>query len=62
MVEGLYRTTDDQLGACVRIKGSDDPALLLTRDTYEANGYQPPYYELPTKDEFDNIARGVSFG
>ncbi len=61
-MEGLFRTTRPELGECVRVKKVRDVDLYLTRDTYEANRYQPPYDELPTEEEFERLSGGVSFG
>lgn len=54
MAKGLYKTERPQLGECVRMDTpAVEPQAYLTRDTYRANGYQPPFEELPTQEEYE---------
>lgn len=62
MTTGIYKTADAELGDCVRIDWGADPKCFLTVDSYRAGGYQPPYDELPTKEEYHEVIqdrRGV---
>jgi hypothetical protein len=52
MAEGMFRTTRDDLGECVRMKWGSQPESFLTKDTYKANRHDPPYDELPTREEY----------
>ena len=54
MRKGQYRTDKPQLGQCARIAwvvGDVEP--FLTRATYEANRYEPPFDQLPTQEEYE---------
>jgi hypothetical protein len=54
MTQGLYFTVKPELGECAYV--DDAPAgggQWLTRLTYEADGYEPPFDELPRYDGED---------
>lgn len=54
MKRGLYRTNDPVIGECAYVDwGGTDGKPFLTRDTYEANRYQPPFDQLPTQEEYE---------
>jgi len=53
MAKGLYRTHKDELGACVCMDWGTNPETFLTRDTYVANRHEPPFDELPTREEYE---------
>lgn len=50
--QGMFRVHHEQLGEAARMRWGADPEAFLTRDTYVAAGHQPPYDELPTRDEY----------
>lgn len=52
MTEGMFKLIHDQLGEAVRVNWGANPECFLTKDTYEANQYDPPYDELPTREEY----------
>lgn len=52
MVEGWCRVNHESLGECVRIAWGQSDDSFLTKDAYVSGRYQPPYDELPTRDEY----------
>lgn len=52
--KGIYRAGDPKLGEVAYVDWStiNSAEPFLTRDTYEANGYEPPFDQLPTKEEY----------
>lgn len=49
---GLYRTVLPGIGACARVDmRAGDAAPYLERDMYVQLGFEPPFEELPEKDE-----------
>ena len=52
--KGLFRARDPQLGDCAYMDWGtlQNPEVFLTRDTYEANGYAPPFDQLPTREQY----------
>lgn len=56
MAKGLCRTSKPQLGESARVDwGSTDGEPYLTRITCEANRYEPPFDQLPTRDEYEAV-------
>lgn len=55
MPNGLYKgPLDSRYGEWVWLDWPiQEGAAFVTRDLYEARSYQPPYDELPTKEEYD---------
>lgn len=52
--KGIYRTKTEETGAeyaCVDYGTSRDEGV--TKSYYEEQGYQPPFDELPTKEDYD---------
>jgi hypothetical protein len=54
MAKGLFRERDPQLGPCAFMDWGLKPGVegFIARDTYEANGHQPPFDELPTREQY----------
>jgi hypothetical protein len=48
MGTGLWRD-----GHGVQVGYEDREAIPISRALYEQRGYQPPFDELPTKEEYD---------
>jgi hypothetical protein len=52
MTEGMFKLVHEQLGEAVRISWGASPECFVTKENYEAKRYDPPYDELPTRDEY----------
>jgi hypothetical protein len=62
MATGIYRTKTEESGtehAYVRY-GSSAGLEGVTRAYYEEHGYEPPFEELPTKEEYEAAHAGQS--
>ena len=57
MPHGLYRDGD-----WVQVSYEGKQSMPMPRNDYEAAGYDPPFHELITKEQFDIHAKGVRFG
>ena len=57
MPHGMYRDGD-----WVQVSYDGKQSAPITREQYEAQGYQPPFDELLPKEDFDIHAHGVKFG
>ncbi|WP_374573125.1 hypothetical protein [Phenylobacterium sp.] len=54
MVEGLYRETGSGENVeFARVRFADGSELDIQRHEYEAECYEPPFDELPTRSEFE---------
>lgn len=51
---GIYRVTDGWGGVedSVYIEDEGGAAMDIPRSRYEIQGYEPPYNELPSKEEY----------
>ncbi len=57
MPHGMYR--DDEW---VQVSYEGRASVSIPRAHYEAEGYEPPFHDLLTKEQFDIHAKGVKFG
>ena len=62
MTRGIYRTVRSELGECARINWGSNPACFLTKDSYEAGRYEPPFDELRTAEQYRSDIGGKPSG
>lgn len=55
---GLWRTKTEESGATYAYVDYESYAQEVTEAMYRDRGYQPPYDELPTKEEYDGQSGG----
>ena len=54
MAKGLYREENGWANQdSVRVQFEDGKELDIPRSLYEAEGYQPPFQSLPTKQDYE---------
>jgi hypothetical protein len=55
MARGVYRTTNPRGAEYAAVDfGTSARLESVSRRDYEANGYEPPFDELPTKEESES--------
>ena len=52
-MKGIYRSVTEAGVEYAHVRDGRPPGEEVTRELYEASGYQPPFDQLPTKEEFE---------